>query len=129
MRRSTWELLNYVDLESIRWRHKDPASTPRWRDVQTLLQIQDRVAALHAEFKVYDECDCDDDAKGLQDGRHTYVDEIGLTCALTYVACKECCTHNGYVTEHCAEAHTFHSPDPWNRCSTTKALLGLKPNV
>lgn len=89
-----------------------------------------RVREMHQPYKVYDECDCDDDAKN--DGRHVEVEAalatsstgiscFGWTCNHLYTACDECCTEGmGYITEHCAIYHD-HGPDK-PICPTIRAL-------
>lgn len=89
-----------------------------------------RVREIHQPYKVYDECDCDDDAKN--DGRHVEVEAalatsstgiscFGWTCNHLYTACDECCTEGmGYITEHCAIYHD-HGPDK-PICPTIRAL-------
>lgn len=101
--RTALEMLNHVDLETIRWRHKAPDLQIRWRDVGLLLERFDAAIELHTPFNVYRSLEAPDPE---------------------YVACMECCVSR----ERCADKH-FHTLDPWDRCPTIQALHGLTLNV
>ena len=82
--------------------------------------VVERVRALHRSVGIYDECDCDDDAKA--EG-HLDIYEVGLTCNKLYDICDECCRNDGYQTEDCANHHE-HKPGERYHCPTIRALDG-----
>ena len=81
----------------------------------------ERVRALHRTVGIFDECDCDDDAKA--EG-HLDIYEVGLTCNKLYDICDECCRDDGYQTEECADYHRHGLPDEAYLCATIRALDG-----
>ena len=99
-------------------------------DVPAALDALDRVLALHSPYRIYDECDCTQEQKDDDpDGTHVYALDIGTTCNLQYVICRECCcdgTDREYQTETCANWH-HHTTDPGTRCTTIRAIEGEAP--
>ena len=77
----------------------------------------ERVRALHRAVGIYDECDCDTPDPAT----HLDVDDVGLTCNLTYRVCAECCRDDVYQTEGCASYHA-HRLDEDYHCPTIRAL-------
>lgn len=76
------------------------------------------VLELHQSVGVYDECDCTDEQKLAG---HEDVCDVGITCNLWYRICDECCRHNGYQTESCADYH-HHSLTQEHPCPTVAAI-------
>ena len=77
----------------------------------------ERVRALHRAVGIYDECGCD----APDPATHLDVDDVGLTCNLTYRVCAECCRDDVYQTEDCANYHD-HRLDEDYHCPTIRAL-------
>lgn len=91
-------------------------------DVRRMAEALAAVLTLHKPWRVYDECACIEPSS--DDGNHVQVDEIGLTCAVLYLACRECCSDGGdgeYQTEECANSHEHTMDDP-DRCPTVAAI-------
>ena len=88
--------------------------------------------ALHAPWRVYDECDHEHTDEDILAGKAYNIPEIGYTCDLMYVICRECCTDgpSGYEeqTEGCATYHT-HTKDPDQRCHTIALLAAHRGTV
>ena len=77
------------------------------------------VRALHVPFRIYDECECEDTTTP----GHVDVEEVGITCNLLHIACRECCTSGvdiRYQTEDCANGHDHRD----TQCPTIAALDG-----
>ena len=85
-----------------------------------LIAAVERVRALHHPVGIFDECDCDDDAKA--EGHEDILD-VGTTCNRLYTICGECCADDGYQTEACADYH-MHRADETHPCPTLRALDG-----
>lgn len=72
-------------------------------------QLWDQLAEverLHRPWGMWDECSCTDKADG--DGKHTRINELGLTCVKLYDVCRHCCTEGGegeFNTEDCVAYH------------------------
>jgi hypothetical protein len=84
------------------------------------------VRALHTPYRIYDECDCTPEQKDADEGdNHVAALDIGITCALMYVICRECCcdgTDREYQTEVCVLYHETHTSDTATICATVRAL-------
>ena len=68
---------------------------------------------------IYDECECEDTTTP----GHVDVEEVGITCNLLHIACRECCTSGvdiRYQTEDCANGHDHRD----TQCPTIAALDG-----
>ena len=92
------------------------------REARRLQAATDRVRALHVPFRIYDECECEDTTTP----GHVDIEEVGITCNLLYVACRECCTSGvdiRYQTEDCAYDHDHRD----TYCPTIAALDGDEP--
>jgi len=88
-------------------------------EVRRLQAAADRVRALHVPFRIYDECECEDTTTP----GHVDIEEVGITCNLLYVACRERCTSGvdiRYQTEDCACGHDHRDA----YCPTIAALDG-----
>ena len=84
-----------------------------------LAEQVERVRALHVPFRIYDECECEDTTTP----GHIDVEEVGITCNLLHIACRECCTSGvdiRYQTEDCANGHDHRD----TQCPTIAALDG-----
>ena len=91
-------------------------------EVRRLQAAVERVRALHVPFRIYDECECEDTTTP----GHVDIEEVGITCNLLYVACRECCTSGvdiRYQTEDCACDHDHRDA----YCPTIAALDGDEP--
>ena len=90
------------------------------RDERDRLAAQvEQVRALHVPVRIYDECECEDTTTP----GHVDVEEVGITCNLLYIACRECCTSGvdiRYQTEDCANGHDHRD----TQCPTIAALDG-----
>lgn len=79
----------------------------------------EQVRALHVPCRIYDECECEDTTTP----GHVDVEEVGITCNLLHIACRECCTSGvdiRYQTEDCANGHDHRD----TQCPTIAALDG-----
>ena len=89
--------------------------------------ILERIRVLHKPFGIYGECDCADKT----DAGHVYFTHVGLTCALLYRVCAECCTYGdgiaNYQTEECAGTHTHAKGGPL--CATSDILSVIYADV
>ena len=88
-------------------------------EVRRLQAAVERVRELHGPFRIYGECECEDTTTP----GHVDIDEVGITCNLLYVACRECCTSGvdiRYQTEDCADGHDHRDA----YCPTIAALDG-----
>ena len=84
-----------------------------------LAEQVERVRALHVPVRIYDECECEDTTTP----GHVDVEEVGITCNLLHIACRECCTSGvdiWYQTEDCANGHDHRD----TQCPTIAALDG-----
>lgn len=83
------------------------------------------VEALHSPFGIYDECDHEHTEDDVAAGAAKDIPEVGRTCNLLYIACRECCTdfdgRDYWPTEACANYHD-HDHDPAHRCATVALL-------
>ena len=105
-RRASGRIINMVERDLI-------------AEVRRLQAAAERVRALHAPFRIYDECECDDTTTP----GHVDIEEVGITCNLLYVVCRECCTSGvdiRYQTEDCADGHDHRDA----HCPTIAALDG-----
>lgn len=83
-----------------------------------------RVRALHSPWLVLDECEHDHPWSDVEAGTAHADEEIGITCNVAFVACRECCTSNGQHTEECADGHDWHyGPDGYH-CRTIHTMEG-----
>lgn len=80
----------------------------------------ERVRALHRPIGIWDECDCPDEAK--DDHTHVEIEDVGNTCNKVAVACEECCTDGGFLTEDCSVYHHHTLDGP--RCATAAIIEG-----
>ena len=88
-------------------------------ELDRLAEQVERVRALHVPIRVYDECECEDTTTP----GHVDVEEVGITCNLLHIACRECCTSGvdiRYQTEDCANGHDHRD----TQCPTIAALDG-----
>jgi hypothetical protein len=87
--------------------------------------ILSAIRSIHKPFGIYDECVCEDKTTAA----HTQVNDVGLTCALMYRVCEECCTSGdgfaNYQTEECCDTHSHGKGDPI--CETARALRAMYP--
>ena len=94
-------------------------------------QIVAEVLALHAPFKIYDECEHDHTDKEVREGRAVYIEDLGYTCesALMYVICRECCTNGDeddrYQTEECNDYHEHAADGSKPRCPTAALVASF----
>ena len=79
----------------------------------------DAVIALHRPYGIYDECDCPNPVEGV-DG-HVKVEDVGITCALMYRVCHECCIDDGYQREECFDCHGHWAGEKY-QCPTVEAI-------
>jgi hypothetical protein len=88
-------------------------------------RLREKIAELHAPFNIYDECDHEHTDEDVREGKALDIHEVGYTCALSYVSCRECCTdYDGlhyWPTEECADHHE-HTLNPDDRCATVALL-------
>jgi hypothetical protein len=82
----------------------------------------ERVRELHRPIGVWDECDCVDPEVG--DGKHSDIDEVGVTCNKIHDVCRTCCTDDGYQTETCCFTHDHTAPGACYPCPTIRAIDG-----
>lgn len=88
-------------------------------EVRRLQATVERVREMHVPFCIYGECECEDTTTP----GHVYIEEVGITCNLLYIACRECCTSGAdirYQTEDCADGHDHRD----TYCPTIAALDG-----
>ena len=88
-------------------------------EVRRLQAAVERVRELHEPFRIYGECECEDTTTP----GHVDIEEVGITCNLLYVACRECCTSGAvyrYQTEDCDAGHDHRD----TYCPTITALDG-----
>ena len=89
--------------------------------VRSLLAAVEAVLALHAEFRVYEECGRQHACDGVIDCGDFITCEDGYL----YSVCRDCCTGGRDQTEECAGEHDRAScwPCP-TREAISRALLG-----
>ena len=94
-------------------------------DLPALLDTVEAVLALHRPCGIYDECDCPNLVEGV-DG-HVSVEDVGITCALMYRVCYECCTDDGYQREECSDHHEHWAGEKY-LCPTMEAIGRVMSN-
>jgi hypothetical protein len=80
------------------------------------------VADLHAEVRIFDECEHEHTEDDVKAGRAFNVSEVGYVCqdGYRYSICRECCRDGDYQTEGCATYHEHTADGP--QCPTVHAI-------
>ncbi len=120
-------ILNREQIDNY-WRSPDLTVADLRDTARAYHDLRDAVLALHKPYRIYEECDCTPEQIEANDDAHVYALDIGMTCALMYVVCRECCcdgTDREYQTETCASYHE-HTKDPESICATVRVVARVE---
>lgn len=99
------------------------------RESAARAEVLAKVEALHAPYRIYDECGHEHTDEDYEAGRCVEAAEIGYVCdeGLLYVICRECCCDydgfNYWQTETCANGHDDHTTVVGPSLCPTRALI------